>query len=245
MEGRTILEAGCGAGRFTEVLAATGATVYSFDLSRAVEANYRNNGHHKNVVIFQADIYDIPLPARSFDLILCLGVLQHCPDPKGAFLNLCRHLAPQGEIVIDVYHKHFHPIYLIRNITKRLPPALLYKAISISVPLLLPLKWHMKRVPKVGQSFARLIPLYDYKGTYPLNRRLLTAWSVLDTFDGLSPKHTHPQTLQEIRKWFREADLTNVHVSYGLNGITGRGTAVEASAERRKRTSADFHGEQN
>src|SRR6187397_1731582 len=43
--GRVVLEAGCGAGRFTELLLAGGARVVAFDLSRAVEANRENCGH--------------------------------------------------------------------------------------------------------------------------------------------------------------------------------------------------------
>ena len=39
LTGEVILEAGSGAGRFTEVLITTGAQVYSFDYSAAVEAN--------------------------------------------------------------------------------------------------------------------------------------------------------------------------------------------------------------
>src|SRR5450432_1793866 len=44
MEGQRILEAGCGMGRFTQIALETGAEVFSFDLSNAVEANFKNNG---------------------------------------------------------------------------------------------------------------------------------------------------------------------------------------------------------
>ena len=64
MEGQRILEAGCGAGRFTELALETGAELYSFDLSDAVDANLRNHAA-QNLNIFQASIYEIPLrPAK-------------------------------------------------------------------------------------------------------------------------------------------------------------------------------------
>ena len=47
IKGLKIIEAGSGAGRFTEVLLKHGAIVYSFDLSNAV-SNFANNMPHKN-----------------------------------------------------------------------------------------------------------------------------------------------------------------------------------------------------
>src|SRR5262249_53179759 len=81
LTGERILEAGSGAGRFTDVLLQTGASLYSFDYSEAVEANYANNGDQPNLTLFQGGIYRIPLQPASFDKVLCLGVLQHTPDP--------------------------------------------------------------------------------------------------------------------------------------------------------------------
>lgn len=43
LKAKYILEAGSGGGRFTEVLIKSGALVDSFDFSKAVEANYKNN----------------------------------------------------------------------------------------------------------------------------------------------------------------------------------------------------------
>src|SRR5271156_4723681 len=61
LEGQRILEAGCGAGRFTELALETGADVFSFDLSSAVEAAWRNNKNSPKISIFQASIYEIPM----------------------------------------------------------------------------------------------------------------------------------------------------------------------------------------
>jgi uncharacterized protein YbaR (Trm112 family) len=56
MDGQRILEAGSGMGRFTQIALETGAEVFSFDLSNAVEANFRNNGSSGRAHIFQASI---------------------------------------------------------------------------------------------------------------------------------------------------------------------------------------------
>src|SRR5580658_8439876 len=106
MRGQAILEAGCGMGRFTQIALETGAELFSFDLSTAVEANLRNNGDSSRVHIVQASIYEIPFRKESFDKVFCMGVLQHCPDVRAAFMSLVPFLRPGGEIVIDVYQKH-------------------------------------------------------------------------------------------------------------------------------------------
>ncbi|MGB0034748.1 MAG: methyltransferase domain-containing protein, partial [Candidatus Acidiferrales bacterium] len=84
LEGQRILEAGCGSGRFTQLALETGAETFSFDLSSAVEAAWRNNAGAPKLSVFQASIYEVPVRKGAFDKIFCMGVLQHCPDVAGA-----------------------------------------------------------------------------------------------------------------------------------------------------------------
>src|SRR5271155_3778907 len=97
MSGQVVLEAGSGAGRFTECLLQTGATVFSFDYSSAVEANARNNGSSEHLFLFQADMRNIPLQRAAFDKVMCLGVLQHTPAPRECFRCLAEMVRPGGE----------------------------------------------------------------------------------------------------------------------------------------------------
>ncbi|MCI0393996.1 MAG: methyltransferase domain-containing protein [Chloroflexi bacterium] len=225
LDGETVLEAGCGAGRFTEILAQTGARLFSFDLSTAVDANQANNDG-QNVTFFQADITNIPLPYEAFDRVVCLGVLQHTPDPKAAFMNLVNFLKPGGCIAIDVYdlasHRFPLPKYWLRPVTKRLPPAFLYRLIATAGPRLLPLKRRLRR-HRYGRPLSHLIPIYDYAGQVDLDDRQLQDWAILDTFDGLSAWYEKPQTPAAVREWFEEANLEQIEVGPGPNGINGRG----------------------
>ena len=84
LRGRSVLEVGCGAGRFTELMLEGGARVVACDLSSAVEANYENCsalGGQKYFVC-QADLRQLPLTPASFDFVVCLGVIQHTPNPE-------------------------------------------------------------------------------------------------------------------------------------------------------------------
>lgn len=224
LRGQTILEAGSGAGRFTEVLVSTGAQVLSFDLSTAVDANYANNGSHSNLLILQADMSDIPVRPRSVDKVICLGVLQHTPDPAAAFRRLTEHVRPGGELVVDVYAARLRSLiswkYALRPLTKRVDKQRLHRIIAAATPPLVPLSAWLYRL--AGRAGSRLLPIvqYDHLG---LSAALNREWAVLDTFDMYAPAHDHPQTLQTVQRWYDEAGFVSVNVEYGPNGVVARG----------------------
>ena len=82
LDKKQVLECGCGAGRFTETLLAKRAFVTSIDLSEAVDANQENFPQSQTHRIAQADILQLPFAPRQFDLVFCLGVIQHTPNPE-------------------------------------------------------------------------------------------------------------------------------------------------------------------
>ena len=224
LEGERILEAGSGAGRFTEVLLQTGADVFSFDYSSAVEANRINNGNMPNLHLFQGDIFNIPVPKESFDKVICLGVLQHTPDPEQAFKNLAKYVKPGGEIVIDIYKASFLSWlqwkYLLRPVTKRINKERLYKLVAFFVPALVPFTRLMRMF--LGRAGTRLSPIVEYTHL-GLPSEINRDWAILDTFDIYSPAHDHPQSLKTVIKWFSEVGFADTVVQYGPNGIAGRG----------------------
>lgn len=234
LEGERLLEVGCGAGRFTEPAASTGATVVSVDLSVAVEANHATNGGRENVLIVQADLLRLPVRPGSFDRLFCFGVLQHTPDPARAFRALPGFLRPGGRLVVDCYIKSgtwrdlAMTKYWARHVTKRVPHPLLYRACQAYVRALWPALGVTQR--RLGNWFSWLLLVSDYRGLYDLPDAKLREWAVLDTFDSLSPAHDHPQTVGTVRRWFEEAGLIEVDVRPGYNGIEGRGTRPLAGA---------------
>jgi SAM-dependent methyltransferase len=77
--GRSVLEVGCGAGRFTEVLLDAGARVVACDLSRAVEANHANFRGRAGYFVCQADLMRLPVAPESLDVVVALGVCSTSP----------------------------------------------------------------------------------------------------------------------------------------------------------------------
>lgn len=226
LSGQRILEAGSGAGRFTEVLLGTGADVVTFDYSSACEANFQNNNFKgkDNLTVFQGDIFNIPLAESSFDKVFCLGVLQHTPNPEAAFMSLSRFVKPGGSLAIDVYTKSFgHWLqwkYFLRPITTRMDQRRLYSLISKVVPVLVPVAALLYKL--FGRFGRRLLPIvqYDHLG---LASNLNIQWSILDTFDMYAPAHDHPQSLQTVKSWFETAGFIDIDVRFGPNGVVGTG----------------------
>jgi SAM-dependent methyltransferase len=229
MEGQRILEAGCGMGRFTQIALETGAEVFSFDLSNAVEANFKNNGDSPRVHIFQASIYQIPLRQESFDKIYCMGVVQHCPDVRGAFMSLVPFLRPGGEIVIDCYQRHtglFPPLkYWARPFLTWMGPRGVHTFLSCVIPPAFELKKSLYKIPGIGKSIGNLIPIgpISHKPKYDYTDEELKQVKILSALDMFSPVHDHPQTLETVRQWFEEAGLVDVYIGTGFNGINARG----------------------
>ena len=228
MEGQRILEAGCGMGRFTELLAATGAEIFACDSSVAVESNRRNTGALGDINFAQADIHALPFERGFFDRILCVGVLQHCPSPRRAFEALVPLLKPGGEIVVDVYRLSWRCLllgkYYLRPFTRRLRPEILHRFVKAHVGWVYPFTGSIQRL--MGPWSRRLSPVLaiaDYRGVYDAPAETLRVIAELDTFDMLSPMYDRPQTIGQVRRWFRDAKLTSVVVRLGHNGIEARG----------------------
>jgi len=232
LAGQCVLEAGSGAGRFTEILLQTGAQVFSFDYSAAVEANQRNNGASQRLRLFQGDLRKIPLPRGTFDKVLCLGVLQHTPSPAAAFECLCEMVRPDGELVVDVYRKDLRAMmqwkYALRPVTKRMNQATLYRLVSRVVPAFLPFARVLRKI--AGRVGARLLPIVEYShlGLSPDQNN---QWATLDTFDMYAPAYDFPQTRDTLERWYRDAGFVNVTIADGPNGLVGKGKRGEGIAQ--------------
>ena len=225
LTGQSVLEAGSGAGRFTDVLLDTGAMVYSFDYSEAVVANEANNGGRPNLRLFQGDIFHLPFQPALFDKVLCLGVLQHTPHPLAAFQSLSRMVKPGGQLVIDTYAKTFAAWlqwkYALRPITRRMDKERLYRIVSRWTPPLIPITRLCRAVG--GRAGARLLPIVEYSHL-GLSQDVNQEWAILDTFDMYSPTHDHPQSGRTVQGWFQAAGFADVDVRRGPNGVIAKGS---------------------
>ncbi|WP_299453614.1 class I SAM-dependent methyltransferase [uncultured Microscilla sp.] len=212
LSGENVLEVGSGAGRFSQVvLDETNANLYSVDYSNAVEANFKNNGHHQDrLQLFQASIYELPFAPASFDRVFCFGVLQHTPDVKKSVQSLAQMVKPGGELLVDFYPirgwwTKIHAKYIFRPWTKRMSHEKLLRRIEKNAGWMIRLSQFFNRIG-IGKLTNRFIPICDIKNTLPpdLTKEQLKEWVILDTFDMFSPEYDQPQRVETVRQWFEE-----------------------------------------
>jgi len=209
---KIVLDAGCGMGRFMEVVQPYAKEVIGIDLSFAVDSAYENLKKFDNVHIIQADVFNLPLKNNTFDYIYSIGVLHHTPDTKKAFMNLPCLLKSGGEIAIWVYSDETSYTQIItdfyRLFTVHLPKKLLWYLSHLAIPF-----YYFKKIPKVGALINLVFPMSSHSDW---------KWRVLDTFDWYSPKYQHKHSYREIINWFKEAGLKDVELLNFPVAVKGR-----------------------
>jgi len=224
LAGKKVLEAGCGGGRFSDVVLQAGAELFAFDLSVAVDKNRELHPDHPKLHLAQASILQPPFAPGSFDLVFCFGVLQHTPDPEAAFAALAPLVRPGGRIAVDVYAAHpkqtSHWKYWVRPVTKRMDHERLHRIIERSSHITYPVARAVRQVPVVGKVLSRLVPIHTHEGFVGVvPRDQERRWAVLETLDALTPAHDHPRSLRTLRSWLTDAGFVGVQGGTTSNAL--------------------------
>lgn len=97
--GRRVLDAACGEGYGSAILAAAGAeSVTGADREEDVVAHARER---YGLEFVAADVARLPFGDDAFDLVVSFETIEHVPDPEGVLAELRRVLAPGGVLVIS------------------------------------------------------------------------------------------------------------------------------------------------
>lgn len=117
---REILIAGCGTSQATRyALREPDAKVTAIDISEMSLRHTRDlqQKHNlENLELHQLPIEDVGALGRTFDQIVCTGVLHHLPDPDAGLRALRDVLSPQGALHVMVYAAYGRAgIYMIKE----------------------------------------------------------------------------------------------------------------------------------
>jgi len=227
LDGKYVLEAGCGAGRFTEVLLKKGAKLVSADLSTAVEVNNENFPQSDKHFIIQADINNMPFADNTFDVVICIGVIQHTPNPENTIKDLFDLVKHGGTLVIDHYtfskSNYFRLAPLYRRRFKKLTAEQTIKRVKHLVDLFLPLHKKVKGKKVLSVLLNRISPVISYYDAFPqLNDQLQTEWAMLDTHDSLTDWHKFFRTKPQIVSTLKALGAVDIWCEYGGNGVEAR-----------------------
>ncbi|MFO0755020.1 MAG: methyltransferase domain-containing protein [Byssovorax sp.] len=235
LEGKLILDAGCGAGRFSDIAAKYGARVVSADLSQAIDACRETTSvHGDRVNHVQASIYDLPFKRGVFDGVFCFGVIQHTPDPRKTMETLPAFLKPGGLLGYDFYEatssvKLGFIRLALRRVTPDLPVTANLRLAQTLTAALFPVGAVWARIP-LARRFVGLLPIavvHDKR----LSLKQEYLWTLLDTFDWYGPKF-------EIRQ--KHPEVAHLLKSLGLRDVKSRWGVATARAPEAPRSAASI-----
>lgn len=109
LTGRRVVDVGCGGGLLAEGMAARGAQVLGIDMAptalevarlHALESNVELEYRQETVENLAAE------QAGTYDLVTCLEMLEHVPDPASVVAACARLVKPGGHVVFSTINRH-------------------------------------------------------------------------------------------------------------------------------------------
>ena len=184
-QGKTVLDAGCGNGRWTIGLLRLGCSVTAVDASESALEHLRaavdelcTPEEAARLESREADLLRLPaeLTERQFDLVFSFGVLHHTGDTRRALGNVAGLVAPEGILFAYLYGKE-----------------------SVSTP---------------GRAMLELCRLGLAPLPFSLKKKVIAKLShegdVHQAFDCLSPTINTRHTFEEVAAWLAEEGFLDV-----------------------------------
>jgi len=234
LRGKVVLECGSGAGRFTELLIQNCEALTCIDLSSAVDANLRNCRPLAPYLIMQGDMNSSPLPKQFFDVVVCLGVVQHTSDPEQTISSLAGYVKPGGDLVIDHYTRdrgsksrnilsyfdYIDMVYPIRGILRRMKPERAIRLTKLLTAVCDPIRRQTSKSLMLDRVVRRLLPIACYYDKFPdLDPHVVYEMNELDTCDWLTDYYKHFRSPDQIRATLEHLGLEVKSCELGGNGV--------------------------
>jgi 2-polyprenyl-6-hydroxyphenyl methylase/3-demethylubiquinone-9 3-methyltransferase len=107
--GRRVLDVGCGGGLLAEGMARRGARVTGIDLAPEALAVARLHALQAGVAVDYREIAVEELAAAEpggYELVTCLEMLEHVPDPAGVLAAIARLVRPGGDVICSTINRN-------------------------------------------------------------------------------------------------------------------------------------------
>jgi SAM-dependent methyltransferase len=225
IRGKSIVEFGCGPGRFLDVVRRKGGVAVGIDISQAVESARKNFPDDPDVLIVQGDIYAPPFRPESFYGGYTIGVLHHTPTPEKGLIALAKTVMKNKWVACSVYHQKgfysYPSVARFRKLHNTLMPYFGYRiALAytyISAYILAPMFRRLRRT-----HLSSLVKYLESEWLPCLSNLPDIRWRLLDTFDGITPSIASTHTRAEVLSWMEKAECKDfIFPAWGDTAIVG------------------------
>jgi SAM-dependent methyltransferase len=103
-ESTTVIDLGCGTGRWSVYMSDKVKEIHALDPSKAVFSAAQLTQNIENIHLTQASVDNIPFEDETFDFGISLGVLHHIPDTEAALKSLSQKIKSGGHLLIYLYY---------------------------------------------------------------------------------------------------------------------------------------------
>ena len=109
LSGKKLLDVGCGGGILAEALAQKGAAVTGIDVAemslQVARLHLQESGLEVDYSLSTVEDFAAANPG-AFDIVTCLEMLEHVPDPASIVDAACRLLRPGGSLVLSTLNRN-------------------------------------------------------------------------------------------------------------------------------------------
>ena len=210
----SVLEVGCGAGRFLSVnLSFSPSLLVGLDVTSAVDSVFQHvSPYTENLLLVQADIIRSPFKPNLFDFVYSIGVLHHTPDPylyfKYSALNVCHN----GRLSVSLYENSLAHRTTKNSISLALYDLMwsfnifrceIYRSVFSILPVRLQILYCKTVIPVL--HFLNKIPFLRFvRYLLPSTcyQKLPLSFSVVDTMDTYATKIVYQYRAKTLYHWF-------------------------------------------